>query len=269
MEKFSLLCPLSLEQPRSYLVPSMLKTRPSSEIVKLVSSAQIPSMFVGFKPEKVPAGFFHRLVLQFFRWGRGNFLSANIPQLFQNVVRFITCGGKICSVIFVCHTSSVEVAICAHVQQKATAYTCASQCATAICQQLGLMLESMRNEFFWLRKMRYDLAVLCPVCCRGGALEDYCDSHGLKGCKEEHCLRFLSLSQLRSAKQPIVCTKPGLKLDVVVDVEQFSPWVYPSGQQHVHREPGVRGLLTKEGLSVLSHQSDGPVCTSRNARQMG
>ena len=231
MEKFSLLCPLTLEKPRSYLVPSMLKTRPSSEIVKLVSSAQIPSLFVGFKPEKVPAGFFHRLVLQFFRWGRGNFLSANIPQLFQNVVRFITCGDKICSVIFVCHTSSVEVAICAHVQQKATAYTCASQCATAICQQLGLMLESMRNEFFWLRKMRYDLAVLCPVCCRGGALEDYCDSHGLKGCKEEHCLRFLSLSQLRSAKQPIVCTKPGLKLDVVVDVEQFSPWVYPSGQQ--------------------------------------
>ena len=231
MEKFSLLCPLSSEKPKSYLVPSMLKTRPTSEIVNLVSSAQIPSLFVKFKPKKIPAGFFHRLVLQFFRWGKGNFLSAEIPQLFQNVVRFITCGDNICSVIFVCHTSTVEVAICAHVQQKATAHTCASHCASVVCQQLGLRLESMRNEFFWLRKMRYELAVLCPVCCQGGALEDYCDSHGLKGCKEEHCLRFLSLSQLDSAKTPIVCTKPGLKEDVVVDVEQFSPWVRPSGQQ--------------------------------------
>ncbi|XP_068694045.1 uncharacterized protein [Montipora foliosa] len=269
MEKFSLLCPLSLEKPRSYLVPSMLKTDPSSEIVQLVSSAQIPSLFVKFKPKKVPAGFFHRLVLQFFRWGKGNFLNGNIHQLYQNVVRFFTCGDKICSVIFVCHTSTVEVAICAHVQQKEIAYTCASRCASVVCQQLGLMLESMRNEFFWLRKMRYELAVLCPVCCRGRVLEDYCDSHGLKGCKEEHCLRFLSLSQLRSAKKPIVCNKPGLKVDVVVDAEQFSAWVTPSEQQHVHREPGVRDLLTKEGLSVLSDQNDGPVCTSRNACQLG
>ncbi|XP_068741446.1 uncharacterized protein [Montipora capricornis] len=242
MEKFSLLCPLSSEKPKSYLVPSMLKTRPTSDIVKLVSSAQIPSLFVKFKPEKVPAGLFHRLVLQFFRWGKGNFLSANIPQLFQNVVRFITCGDKICSVIFVCYTSTVEVAIYSEDQQKATAYTCAS----VVCRQLGLKLESMRKEFFWLRNMRYEMAVLCPVCCRGGALEDYCDSHDLEGCKEEHCLHFWLLSELCSAKKPIVCNTPGLKKDVVVDVEQFSPWIPSLEQQNANGEPPVRSLSTGE-----------------------
>ena len=227
MEKFSLLCLLSSENPKSYLVPSMLKTRPSTEIVEVVSSAQIPSLLVKFKSGKVPAGLFHRFVVQFFRWGKGTFLRPAELQLFQNVARFITCGDKICSVIFVWHTATVEVAIYAEDQQKATAYACAS----VICSQLGLMLESMRKEFFWLRNMRYERAVLCPVCCPGGSLVYYWDSHDLEGCNEEHGLHCWSLSELCSAKKPIVCTKSGLKKDVVVDIEQFSPWLPPSEQR--------------------------------------
>ena len=238
MEKFSLLCPLSSERSKTYLVPSMLKIRrPSRKIVEFISSAQIPSVFVKFKSGKVPGGLFHRFVIQFFRWGRGNFLRVEEPKLTQNVVRFNTCGDKFCSVIFVCHTSTVEVAIYAQDKQKATARICAS----VVCRQLRLMLESMREEFFWLRKMRYELAVLCPVCCRGGALEDYCDTHDLEGCKEEHCLHFWSLSELCSAEKPIVCNKAGLEIDVVVDVKQFSPWLPPSEQQ----------VLSVRTLSVL------------------
>ncbi|XP_068688928.1 uncharacterized protein [Montipora foliosa] len=242
MEKFSLLCPFSSERPKTYLVPSMLKTRPSSEIVEVVSSAQIPSLFIKFKSGKVPAGLFYRFVVQFFRWGKGKFLRPAELQLFQNVVRFITFGDNICSVIFVCQTSTVEVAIYAEDRQKTTAYACAS----VVCWQLGLMLESMRKEFFWLRNMGYEMAVLCPVCCPGRSLAYYCVSHDLEGCKEEHCLHFWSLSELCIAKKPIVCTKPGLKRDVVVDIEQFSPWFPPSEQQNANGEPPVRSLSTDE-----------------------
>ncbi|XP_068694047.1 uncharacterized protein [Montipora foliosa] len=265
MEQFGLLCPSPSLEPKGYLVPSMLKRCSSSKIIMLVSSTQIPSLFVKFEAVKVPPGLFHRFVVQFFRWGKGKFLRPAEPQLFQNFARLITSGDKICSVIFVCQTSTVEVAIYAEDQAKATANACAS----VVCRQLGVMLESIRKECFWLRNMRYEMAVLCPVCCRGGALEDYCYSHDLEGCKEEQCLHFWSLSELCSAKKPIICTKPGLKKDVVVDVEKFSPWLPPSGQQHVHRESGVRGLSTDEALSVLSDVNDGPIRTSRNARQLG
>ncbi|XP_068733560.1 uncharacterized protein [Montipora capricornis] len=265
MEQFGFLCPSPSLEPKGYLVPSMLKRCPSSKIISFVSSTQIPSLFVKFEAVKVPPGLFHRFVVQFFRWGKGKFLRPAEPELFQNFVRLITSGDKICSVIFVCQTSTIEVAIYAEDQAKATANACAS----VVCRQLGFMLESIRKECFWLRNMRYEMAVLCPVCCQGGALEDYWDSPDFEGCKEEHGLHFWSLSELCSAKKPIVCTKPGLKKDVVVYMEQFLPWLPPSEPQHVHRESGVRGLSTDEALSVLSDVNDGPIRTSRNARQLG
>jgi len=70
MEKFSLLCPWPLQKgvscSKQYLVPSMLKSHPPKAISDLVASAQIPSLFLKFETGQVPAGFFPRLVLEFF-----------------------------------------------------------------------------------------------------------------------------------------------------------------------------------------------------------
>ena len=76
MEKFSLLCPWPLSDAscgRQYLVPSMLMTHPPQDIIELVSSAQIPSLFLRFKSGQVPPGLFPRLMLQFFQWGDDEF----------------------------------------------------------------------------------------------------------------------------------------------------------------------------------------------------
>ena len=71
MEKFSLLCPWPLQNgvscSKQYLVPSMLKSHPPEEISDLVASTQIPSLFLKFETGQVPAGFFSRLVLEFFQ----------------------------------------------------------------------------------------------------------------------------------------------------------------------------------------------------------
>ena len=110
MERFSLLCPWSVHASsnRQYLVPSMLMSCPTTELLELVESANIPSLFVRFSNGEVPTAFFPRLVVQFIQWGRERFWSEETPQLFMGFARFFTSEEK-CSVIFICHSSSVEV----------------------------------------------------------------------------------------------------------------------------------------------------------------
>ena len=65
MERFSLLCPWPSDgEHKQYLVPSMLMSPPSDDLVKLLSSVRIPSLFVRFELGRVPPGLFTRLVLQ-------------------------------------------------------------------------------------------------------------------------------------------------------------------------------------------------------------
>jgi len=61
MEKFSLLCPWPSSDAscdNQYLVPSMLMSHPPQDVINLVTSARIPSLFIKFESGKVPPGFF-------------------------------------------------------------------------------------------------------------------------------------------------------------------------------------------------------------------
>ena len=111
MEKFSLLCPWPLQKDvscsKQYLVPSMLKSHPPKEISDLVASAQIPSLFLKFLTGQVPAGFFPRLVVEFFRWCIDRFPRQAAPQFFNNFARFYILPGKNCSVVLLCHSFSI------------------------------------------------------------------------------------------------------------------------------------------------------------------
>ena len=248
MERFSLLCPWPCSNASSgkqYLVPSMLMSHPPKEIMKLVASAQIPSLFLRFQSGQVPPGFFPRLVLQFFQWGQDEFWSAENPQLYADFARFYTSADDDCSVILLCHSSCIEVVVhrgnlsanpAECLQSKLNlsadinygAFEVA--CARAVRRQLGLMLECMRKEFCWLKNMMYDLGVICPVCCQECKV-NYCCTHHKQCCEQEECLHFWSESDLRSANQFIRCRKCAAAQSDKAYVKQFAPWFDPLDEQ--------------------------------------
>ena len=248
MEKFSLLCPWPSSDAscdNQYLVPSMLMSHPPQDVINLVTSARIPSLFIKFESGKVPPGFFPRLILQFFQWGKDTFWSQVNPHFYYNFARFYTSGDDDCSVILLCHSSSVEVVVhrgnlspemAEGLQSKLNISADARHgafevaCARAVQRQLGLMLESMRKEFCWLKNMTYEMSVICPVCCQGGVVK-YCRTHHKQGCKREECLHFWSESELRSAKQFIICTRSATALSNKVEVKQFEPWFAAPDEQ--------------------------------------
>ena len=248
MEKFSLLCPWPCSNASSckqYLVPSMLMSHPPKEIIKLVASSQIPSLFLRFQSGQVPPGFFPRLVLQFFQWGQDEFWSAENPQLYANFARFYTSADDDCSVILLCHSSCIEVVVhrgnlsanpteCLHSKLNLSADTNYGAfevtCARAVRRQLELMLECMRKEFCWLKNIKYELGVTCPVCCQECKV-NYCCTHHKQCCEQEECLHFWSESDLRSANQFIRCRRYAAAQSDKVYVKQFAPWFGPLDEQ--------------------------------------
>ena len=248
MEKFSLLClwPSSdVACDKQYLVPSMLTSHPPEGIMQLIASAQVPPLFLKFESGQVPQGLFPRLVLQFFQWAKDKYMSTVDPQLHHNFARFYTLKSS--SVILLCHSSSIEVVVhegnptlelAETLQSKLSLSANVSNatfvvsCAHEVRRQLGLLLESMRNEFCWLKSMKYEESFLCPICCQGREIY-YCRKHCAQGCKQEECLHFWSESELRNVEKNL-CTKSAVAEGPSVQVEQFAPWLAPIGNQVIH-----------------------------------
>ena len=250
MEKFSLLCPWPSSDAscsKQYLVPSMLMSIPPDDVINLVKSAQTPSLFITFESGRVPPGLFPRLVLQFFEWGKEELWSKVNPQLYLDFARFYTTGDENCSVVLLCHSSTIEIVVHRgnrgaelaqmfqsklQLSAKSDHTTFDETCARDVCRQLGLMLESMRKEFCWLSNMKYQLSVMCPVCCQGGAV-NYCRTHRTRGCKQEECQHFKTVSELCNAKEDIFCKKYAAAQNTRIDVQQFAPW-FVSFDQVIH-----------------------------------
>ena len=226
MEKFSLLCPWPLQKDvscsKQYLVPSMLKSHPPIEISDLVASAQIPSLFLKFLTGQVPAGFFPRLVLEFFRWCIDIFPRQAAPQFFNNVARFYILPGKNCSVVLLCHSLSIEFLI---LTGNETFDTSDVISARDVRNQLAWMIDCMRNKFFWVKNVACELSFLCPVCCQGRAV-NFCRNHDTKCCRQEECLHFFPDSKLDNDIQ-VFCNRSATAQDIRVSAEHFAPW-FPS-----------------------------------------
>ena len=207
----------------------------------LVASARIPPLFVKFESGQVPLGLFPRLVLQFFQWDQK---EQGKLQLYHNFARFYTSQENDCSVILRRHSSSIEVVVHKGTSQDLAdslrsklscsadvSYdTCEVSCAHAVRRKLGLILESIRNEFCWLKNMKYEVSFICPVCCARGAFR-FCPIHATQGCEEEVCLHFWPESQLCDVEKVICCTKSAAALSNRVDVKQFAPWFAPNRNQ--------------------------------------
>ena len=251
MERFSLLCPWSVHASSNsqYLVPSMLMSCPTTELLDLVESANIPSLFVKFSNGEVPPAFFSRLVVQFIQWGRERFWSEETPQLFRGFARFYTSEDA-CSVIFICHSSSVEVVV--HGGNSAPFLPSSGEetCARRVCRQLSLILECMRSQFPWLENMTYEMCVICPVCSKEREVA-FCQTHGEKICKQEQCLHFWTVSELCSDTRNIYCRRSAVAQDTTVEIRQFSPW-FPAPKEQVTELYLYWGILWSREISLIA-----------------
>ena len=239
MEKFSLLCSWSsADEPcsKKYLVPSMLKWHPPQEITKLIASARLPSLFFKFESGQVPSNLFPRLVIQFLQWGKNEFWGTANPQLYKNFARFYTAEDENFSVVLLCHSSLIEIVIHGgNVRplkddlQANLGMSFGDQrdsfdvfYARDVFRQLVLLLECLRKEFCWLKTMKYQAGVICPVCCHK-RLVKYCPTHHKQDCEQEECLHFIPESELRNANRAITCTRSAVAVDKVC-IKDFSAW---------------------------------------------
>ena len=240
MEKFSLMCLWPSSQAscgKQYLVPSMLMSYPPQCIMKLLESAEIPSLFLKFASRQIPPSLFPRLVLQFFQWCTDEFPDANEPQLHHNFARFYISQDVGCSVVLLCHPSSIEVVFLS--ENHALGLHEASQsnlsladerqrafevnAVGAVRRQLVLLLDCMKKEFCWLNNIRCEVCFLCPACSRGGSVT-YCQTHRAQGCSQEECLHLWPESNFCNAPETVICHKSADAIETKVQVKQFAPW---------------------------------------------
>ena len=214
MERLSLISPWpSSKDSKQYLVPSMLMSPPTDDVLQLLDSVNVPSLFVTFASGRVPPGLFSRLILHFLQWCGEEWKSKVSPELFHNFAMFHILPDQGISVIFWCHSTAIEVAVYSGGNDEKRADIC-----RAVHWKLRFILECMRKEFHWLNNVKYDMCVCCPVCSRPGSVK--CRDHDVRGCE---CLHFLSESDLRQRQH---CNRQGRSLlgDRRIRVKQFECW---------------------------------------------
>ena len=249
MERFSLLCPWPSEgTTEQYLVPSMLRSPPTDDVLKLLASSQIPSLFVRFESRRVPPGLFSRLILLFHKWTQERWMSPIKPVLFNNVALFHILPHNATSLVLLCHSSSIEIVLCVGdgvALADEASFSCEVDLNVSrdIHRQMRLFLECMRKEFFWLEHMRYEMCVSCPVCSlQKGSSK--CRKHCVSGCDCLHLLSDLEMQNLPYCERPVVCG------DRRICKEMFAPWFSFSDEQE------RRISLTKVCCSTFQKKSD-------------
>ena len=243
MERFSLLCSWPpLDTNKQYLVPSMLMSPPTAGVLGLLASVQIPSLFVRFESGRVPPGLFSRLILQVYKWCKEEWKSMLNPELFHNFALFHTLPDRGTFVTFLCHSSSIQVVLHSGsdtVEVEAAGFSHVEFDPTMsrdIHDKLKVILECMRLEFGWLKNMRYEMCVCCPVCSQKGSVK--CRAHEVRGCE---CLHFLSEIELQKVQY---CTRDGLS-DCRIRTKMFAPWFSFSGVQEDRIAVKQVGLISK------------------------
>ena len=249
MERFSLLCPWPSEgTTEQYLVPSMLRSPPTDDVLKLLASAQMPSLFVSFESRRVPPGLFSRLILLFHKWTQERWMSPIKPVLFHNVALFHICPHNATSLVLLCHSSSIEIVLCvgdgvALADEARFSYEVDLNVSRDIHRQMRLFLECMRKEFFWLEHVRYEMCISCPVCSlQKGSSK--CRKHCVRGCDCLHLLSELEMQNLPYCERPVVCG------DRRICKAMFAPWFSFSDEQE------GRISLSKVCCSIFQKTSD-------------
>ena len=158
------------------------------------------------------------------------------PPLNKNFARFYTARDENCSVVLLCHSSLTEIVLHAgNVRplkddlQANLGMSSGDQrdsfkvfCGRDAFRQIVLLLECSHKDFCWLKRMKYQAGVICPVCCHERNVI-YCPTHRKQDCEREECLHFISESELRSANQAITRSRSGVAVNKVC-MKDFSSW---------------------------------------------
>ena len=210
MERFNLLCPWPSDGTnKQYLVPSMLMSPPTEDVLNHLDCVRIPSLFVAFDSGRVPPGLFSRLLLRFYLLCQEEWKSEIDPELFKDFAMFHILPERAISLVFMLHSSSIEIVF--HSGKDAGDLNT----SRTIYSQLKCVLERICKEFFWLKRVKYRMCVCCPVCSRDDVT---CRARGMRG---SECLHFLSESELR--ERPY-CNKPGCRGDPTITITMFEHW---------------------------------------------
>ena len=211
MEKFSLLCAWPSDgNTQKYLVPSMLMSPPTDDVLKHLDCVRTPSLFVAFESGRVPPGLFSRFVLQFHRLCQEEWKSEINPDLFNNFAMFHILPDRAISLVFMLQSSSIEIVF--HDGKDALDLNT----SRFIYSQLKCLLEHICKEFFWLKHVKYKVCVCCPVCSQEDGVT--CRAHDKRGCE---CLHLLSESELR--ERPY-CNRPVICGDRTITITMFEHW---------------------------------------------
>ena len=231
MEKFNLLCLLPSDgKEKQYLVPSMLMSPPNDDANKLLSASFISPLFLRFKSPfgkeyvQVPLGLFQRLLIKFIKWCMQEDFTPLYEVMYQNFARFPTRPEGY-SVILCCHSSFLQIVLYRDPKTPSHETSDADIC-DFVLENLKAMLESLREECFWLNTMQYEFCVTCPVC-----FKQQTDRYYYRSCKEEESLHFLPESELQSEKKRF-CRKDPCVTQETVPVEKFTTW-FKSLRKHV------------------------------------
>ena len=85
---------------------------PKGDVLDLLASAQISSLFVRFESRRVPSDLFSRLILLCYKWSLERWMSPIKPVLFNNVALFHIRPHNATSLGLLCHSSSIEIVLC-------------------------------------------------------------------------------------------------------------------------------------------------------------
>ena len=197
MERFNLLCPWPSDgTTKQYLVPSMLMSPPTEDVLKHLDCVRIPSLFVVFNSGRVPPGLFSRLLLLFHRFCQEEWKSEINPELFNNFAMFHIIPDRAISIVIILYSSSIEIVFHDGSDSRDL------NTSRTIYSQLKCLLEDIRKESFWLKDMQYEMCICCPVCSQK---DSRCHAHDVRGCE---CLHLLSELKLRDRPY---CNKPGIR----------------------------------------------------------
>ena len=210
MERFNLLCPWPSDgTTKQYLVPSMLMSPPTEDVLKHLDCVRIPSLFVVFNSGRVPPGLFSRLLLLFHRFCQEEWKSEINPELFNNFAMFHIIPDRAISIVIILYSSSIEIVFHDGSDSRDL------NTSRTIYSQLKCLLEDIRKESFWLKDMKYEMCICCPVCSQK---DSRCRAHDVRGCE---CLHLLSELKLRDRPY---CNKPGIRGDPIININTFEHW---------------------------------------------
>ena len=106
-------------------------------------------------------------------------------------------------------------------------------CAREVFRQLVLLVECLRKEFCWVKRVKYQAGIICPVCCLK-RLVNRCLTHHKQDCEQGDCLHFIPESELRNLNHHITCTRSAVAVNNKVYSKDFTAWFGSPREEVTH-----------------------------------